>query len=51
MNNSRLYITLNRASEWSRGLLCGLKFQGNSVVFDDEGGSFASLITGSVDSA
>lgn len=51
MNNSRLYITLNRASEWSRGLLCGLKLQGNSVVFDDEGGSFASLITGSVDSA
>lgn len=51
MNNSRLYITLNRASEWSRGLLCGLKLQGNSVVFDDEGSSFASLITGSVDSA
>ncbi len=51
MNNSRLYITLNRASEWSRGLLCGLKLKGNSVVFDDEESSFASLITGSVDSA
>lgn len=51
MNNSRLYITLNRASEWSRGLLCGLRQQDNSVVFDEQGGSNAAFITGSVDSS
>ncbi|MGN1341307.1 MAG: phage tail protein [Oscillospiraceae bacterium] len=50
MDNSRLFITLNRASEWSRGLLSGLKLQGNSVVSDGGGSSFAAMVTGSVDS-
>lgn len=50
MDNSRLYITLNRASEWSRGLLYGMKTEGNSVVSDEDGGSSAAIITGSVDS-
>ena len=49
MTDSRLYITLNRQSEWQRALLCGLSVQGN-VVAADSGGTGALMITGSVDS-
>lgn len=43
-------MTLNRALEWSRGLLFGLRVEGNSIVSDEGGNSYAAIITGSVDS-
>ncbi len=49
MTDSRLYITLNRQSEWQRALLCGLSARGNTVAADS-GGTGALMITGSVDS-
>ena len=49
MTDSRLYITLNRLSEWQRALLCGLSVQANAVAADS-GGTKALMITGSVDS-
>ena len=50
--NSRQYLTLNRASEWQRGALFGLKTEGNSIILSsDNRGSSAALITGSADSS
>ncbi|MGN0649827.1 MAG: hypothetical protein ACI4KM_05265 [Oscillospiraceae bacterium] len=50
--SNRLYITLNRESEWQRCLLSGLKVQGNVITAlprDDISGT-AVMITGSIDS-
>lgn len=51
MAGSRRFITLNRVSEWRRGLLSGLKISGNSVVPENGDITSAALISGSVDSA
>lgn len=51
MADSRLYITLNRASEWRRGLMNGLEIAGNSLSSPNGGSAAASFVTGSVDSA
>ncbi len=51
MTKSRLYITLNRASEWRRGLMYGLKISENSIVPENEEVSSAMFISGSVDSS
>ena len=48
--NSRQYITLNRASEWNRGAMLGLKTEGNCVVLSDDTGISAAFITASADS-
>lgn len=50
MNSSRVYITLNRASEWQRCLLQGLQISENRIVPSPDG-SVCTMITGSVDSA
>lgn len=50
MNSSRVYITLNRASEWQRCLLHGLEISENRIVPAAEG-SVCTMITGSIDSA
>ena len=49
MNRSRLYITLNRPSEWQRCLLDGMEISGGSIV-TSEGRTGCTMITGSVDS-
>lgn len=49
MNRSRLYITLNRSSEWQRGLLCGMDITQHSVRSCD-GRTECTMITGSSDS-
>lgn len=49
LNKSRLYITLNRSSEWQRGLLCGLTIAGGAVK-SAEGAAECAIITGSADS-
>lgn len=51
MAGSRRFITLNRASEWRRGLLSGLKISGNSIVPENGDGTSAVFISGSVDSS
>lgn len=51
MTGSRRFITLNRASEWRRGLLSGLKISGNSIVPENENVTSAVFISGSVDSS
>lgn len=47
--NSRLFITLNRRSEWQRCLLKNMEISGNSIVPSGDSGSCV-MITGSVDS-
>lgn len=49
MNRSRLYLTLNRSSEWKRCLLCGMEILQHSVR-SCEGGTECTMITGSSDS-
>lgn len=49
--NSRQYITLNRASEWNRGAMLGMKTESNSVVLNGDAGASAAFITGSADSS
>ena len=49
MNRSRLYITLNRPSEWQRCLLSGMTISGGSVT-SDSGISGCTMVTGSQDS-
>lgn len=50
--NSRQYLTLNRASEWQRGMLYGMMIDGNSIVLSPENtGTSAAFITGSADSS
>ena len=49
MNRSRLYITLNRPSEWQRCLLSGMTISGGSVE-SDSGISGCTMVTGSQDS-
>ena len=49
MNRSRLYITLNRPSEWQRCLLSGMTISGGSVM-SDSGISGCTMVTGSQDS-
>lgn len=49
MNKSRLYITLNRSSEWQRGLLCGMAISDGRVE-SDNGAVECAFITGSADS-
>ena len=49
MNSSRVYITLNRESEWQRCLLHGLEISENRIVPTADG-SICTMITGSVDS-
>lgn len=51
MTGSRLYITLNRASEWRRGLLNALKISGNSIVPGNGDSTSAVFISGSIDSS
>ncbi|MDE7234992.1 MAG: hypothetical protein K2N29_08075, partial [Ruminiclostridium sp.] len=51
MTYSRRFITLNRASEWRRGLLSGLKISGNSIVPENGNVTSAVFISGSVDSS
>lgn len=51
MSDSRLYITLNRESEWRRGLMNGLEIVGNSIFPEKDGSTSAAFITGSIDSA
>ncbi len=48
--SNRLYMTLNRASEWRRALLDNLIVQGHCVVTDNSSASTAVMITGSCDS-
>lgn len=51
--SNRLYITLNRESEWQRCMLSGLKIQGNVITAlprDNISGA-AVMITGSIDSS
>jgi len=49
LNRSRLYITLNRPSEWQRCLLSGMTISGGSVT-SDSGISGCTMVTGSQDS-
>lgn len=49
MNGGRLYITLNRASEWQRCLLDGMELSGSSVVSSADRVN-CTMITGSADS-
>lgn len=49
MNSSRVYITLNRKSEWQRCLLHGLEIDENRIVPSADG-NICTMITGSVDS-
>lgn len=49
MNRSRLYITLNRPSEWQRCLLDGMEISGSGIVTSD-GRNSCTMITGSADS-
>lgn len=49
-NSNRLYMTLNRASEWRRALIHNLTVQGHSLVTDGRTGGTAVMITGSCDS-
>ena len=49
MNRSRLYITLNRPSEWQPCLLSGMTISGGSVT-SDSGISGCTMVTGSQDS-
>lgn len=51
MTGSRRFITLNRASEWRRGLLSGLKISGNSIVPENGDITSAVFISGSIDSS
>lgn len=51
MTASRRFITLNRASEWRRGLLSGLKISGNSIVPESGDVTSAVFLSGSVDSS
>ena len=53
MTDSRLYITLNRASEWKRCLLDNLTISENTVTYREieEQKNTAVMITGSVDSS
>lgn len=49
MNKSRLYITLNRSSEWQRGLLYNIAIAGNALK-SAEGTAQCTIITASADS-
>lgn len=49
-SGNRIYITLNRPSQWQRCLLNGLEISGNSLV-PSEASGVCVMITGSIDSA
>lgn len=48
-SGNRIYITLNRPSQWRRCLLQGLEISGNSLV-PSEAGGVCTIITYSIDS-
>ena len=48
-SGNRIYITLNRRSQWRRCLLHGLEISGNSIV-PSEASGVCTMITGSIDS-